>query len=211
MKKLLLSLIIALGFSSADAAKPKKAPDINSTIKIGEVAPDFSAKDTNDKQVKLKDLKGKFVVLEWTNYDCPFVKKHYDSKNMQDLQKKYTDKGVVWISVISSAPGQQGYMTADEANKAMKEKGAVPTHMLLDQDGSMGRAYGAKTTPHMFVIDKDGKLAYMGAIDDKPTTLPDSLKGARNLVSLALDELMDSKKVTEPVTTSYGCSVKYGD
>ncbi|MBX3486997.1 MAG: thioredoxin family protein [Candidatus Paracaedibacteraceae bacterium] len=209
MLRILSSLILIFGLNSANAAKDKKIPDINSTIKIGELAPDFDAKDTQGKDVKLKDLKGKFVVLEWTNYECPFVQKHYKSKNMQDLQKKYTDKGVVWISVISSAPGQQGHMTNDTANAAIKDKEATPTHMLLDSDGAMGRAYGAKTTPHMFVIDKDGKLAYMGAIDNQPTALPDKIKSAKNYVSEALDELMADKKVTEHQTQSYGCAVKY--
>ena len=207
MKQYILAALIALGFQSAEA---KKTPDINSTIKIGESAPDFDAKDTNGKDVKLKDLKDKIVVLEWTNFDCPFVKKHYDSKNMQELQKKYTDKGIVWISVNSSASGQQGHLTNETANTTMKDNGSAATHMLLDPDGAMGRAYGAKTTPHMFVINKQGKLAYMGAIDNQTTTLADNIKSAKNYVANALDELLAEKSVTEPQTQPYGCSVKYG-
>ncbi len=209
MKQYILAALIALGFTSADAAKATKTPDINSTIKIGEAAPDFDAKDTNGKDVKLKELKDKIVILEWTNFDCPFVKKHYSTKNMQDLQKKYTDKGIVWISVNSSAPGQQGHLTNETANAAMKEKESAATHMLLDPDGAMGRAYGAKTTPHMFIINKQGKLAYMGAIDNQPTVLADDIKSAKNYVAEALDELLADKAVTEPQTQSYGCSVKY--
>lgn len=209
MKTYILAALIAFGFNLADAAKSAKTPDINSTIKIGEAAPGFDAKDTNGKEVKLQDLKGKLVILEWTNFDCPFVKKHYTSKNMQDLQKKYTDKGVVWISVNSSAPGQQGHLTNETANTAMAEKGSAATHMLLDPDGAMGRAYGAKTTPHMFIINKEGKLAYMGAIDNQPTVLVDDIKSAKNHVSEALDELLTEKPVTETQTQPYGCSVKY--
>jgi peroxiredoxin len=178
-------------------------------VKIGEPAPGFTAQDSNGKVQKLSDYRGKFVVLEWHNRQCPFVHKHYASGNMQRLQKEWTAKGVVWFTVISSAPGKQGYMTAEEENAFVKEMNALPTAVLLDPSGEVGHLYDAKTSPHMFVINPQGVLLYDGAIDDKPTTDLDDVPTATNYVSLALHEAMAGEQVKTPVTRPYGCSVKY--
>jgi peroxiredoxin len=159
--------------------------------------------------VKLSDLKGKFVVLEWTNNKCPFVKKHYDSENMQSLQKKYTGEGVVWISVNSSAEGKEGFVTDAEAAQIVKDRGAAPSHVIRDPSGEIGHLYGAKTTPHMFIIDREGKVAYAGAIDDKPTANIADVQSANNYITKAFNELMANKPVSVSATHSYGCSVKY--
>lgn len=176
---------------------------------IGKPAPSFVLKNTEGKDVSPADYKGKIVVLEWINLGCPFVKKHYGSGNMQKLQKDYTAKGVVWLSVASSAPGKEGYLKADGWKKAIAEKGSAATAVLLDPDGLAGRAYGAKTTPHMFVIDAEGRLAYKGAIDDRPSVDPADVPGATNYVRQALDSLLAGKPVATPSTTPYGCGVKY--
>lgn len=178
-------------------------------IENGKPAPDFTLADSNGNQVSLSQFKGKFVVLEWLNYDCPFVMKHYNSGNMQNLQKTWTGKGVTWLSIISSAPEQQGYYEAADVNRLNEEKKASPTAILLDPDGGAGKLYGAQTTPHMFVIDPEGILVYQGAIDDIRSTNPDDVARARNYVSAALDEAMAGKPVSVPSTKSYGCSVKY--
>ena len=179
------------------------------TAVVGQAAPAFTLKDTKGKTWNSKDLKGKIVVLEWFNHGCPFVKKHYESNNMQKLQKKYTGKGVAWLCVCSSAPGKQGSASAADHEKAFKDKGAAPSAVLLDENGKVGQAYGAKTTPHMFIIDKKGVLAYAGAIDDKPGVDKAEVAQAKNYVGTALDELLAGKPVTTAVTKSYGCSVKY--
>jgi AhpC/TSA family len=179
-------------------------------VKVGEPAPNFTAKDSNGKVQSLSDYRGKFVVLEWHNHLCPYVHKHYASGNMQKLQKEWTAKGVIWFTVISSAPGRQGYMTAEEENAYVKQVGALPTAVLLDPSGELGRLYGTKTSPHMFVINSQGTLIYDGAIDNKPTTDLDDIPIATNYVSLALEEGMAGESVKTPVTRPYGCSVKYG-
>lgn len=178
-------------------------------IEVNQAAPGFTLKDTLGIDHALSALKGKFVVLEWTNHDCPFVKKHYDSGNMQKLQKAYIEKGVVWLSVNSSAEGKQGNYTPEKWNELNKEKGVAATAVLLDPDGTVGKMYGAKTTPHMFVISPEGVLIYKGAIDDKPSVDPESLKDAKNYVAAALDAAMAGKPVETPATQAYGCSVKY--
>jgi peroxiredoxin len=178
-------------------------------VKVGEPAPGFTAKDSNGNVQKLADYRGKFVVLEWHNRQCPFVHKHYASGNMQRLQKEWTAKGVVWLTVISSAPGKQGYMTAEEENAFVKEVNASPTAVLLDPSGEVGHLYDAKTSPHMFVINPQGVLVYDGAIDDKPTTDLDDVPTATNYVNLALEEALAGEQVKTPVTRPYGCSVKY--
>lgn len=176
---------------------------------IGQPAPDFTGTDSNGKSWSLSSLRGKTVVLEWTNDGCPYVQKHYNSGNMQSLQKSATDEGVVWLSVISSAEGEQGYVTGEEANKLTESRKAAPTAVILDPSGAIGHAYDAQTTPHMYIIDAGGKLVFMGGIDDKPTTDPASVKTAKNYVRAALDELKAGKPVTQAVTRPYGCSVKY--
>lgn len=176
---------------------------------VGRPAPAFDVKDSAGASHNLDSLKGKWVVLEWVNYECPFVKKHYGSGNMQALQKDYTAKGVAWFSVNSSAAGKQGNYSADSIGGLLKERHAVPTAYLLDADGKVGHAYGAKTTPHMFVIDPKGTIVYAGGIDDKPSTELEDVKTAKNFVRAALDEGMAGKPVTTPTSTPYGCSVKY--
>ncbi len=178
-------------------------------IRLGEPAPDFSLKDANGKTHRLSDYRGKIVVLEWVNYGCPFVKKHYKSGNMQALQKKYTQQGVVWLSICSSAKNKQGYYEPAEIKKKKKELKAFYTAYLIDEDGTVGHLYGAKTTPHMFIIDKQGKLIYAGAIDDKPSTRQKDIKTAHNYVADVLDRLLAGKPVKPFMTTAYGCSVKY--
>ncbi len=177
---------------------------------VGKPAPDFSAVDSNGKTVKLSGLRGKIVVLEWTNDGCPYVKKHYGSGNMQNLQKDASAKGAVWLTIISSAPGKQGYVDGAAANELTKSRGASPAAVLLDPEGAIGHLYDARTTPHMFIVNKDGTLVYMGGIDDKPTSNPDDIQSAKNYVRVALDEVMAGKPVAEAVTRPYGCSVKYG-
>ena len=176
---------------------------------IGKPAPDFTGVDTNGKTHTLKELRGKTVILEWTNDGCPYVKKHYGSGNMQSLQKEETAKGVVWLTIASSAPGEQGNLTPAEHNALMEKRGAAPTAVIVDEDGTIGHAYGATTTPDMFIITPDGTLAYKGAIDDKATTDTADIAGAKNYVRNALEQIAAGKPVDPAVTRSYGCSVKY--
>lgn len=175
--------------------------------KIGERAPEFSVQDSQGKTHTLDSLKGKWVVLEWHNQGCPYVAKHYSTGNMQRLQKEWTGKGVTWLTVISSAPGQQGHVTAAGANEYVSKQGAAPTAVLLDGAGKMGTAYGAKTTPHMFVISPEGVLVYNGAIDDdRGVSNPPA---AKNYVSAALTDGMAGKAVSTATSAPYGCGVKY--
>jgi peroxiredoxin len=176
---------------------------------VASEAPDFTGTDTHGQRHELTDYRGRFVVLEWTNNGCPFTRKHYDSGNMQSLQKEWTAKGVVWLTILSSAPGFQGYMTASDENAYMARLHADPTAAVLDPNGAIGRLYGAKTTPHMFVIDPRGKLIYEGAIDDHATTDPEDIKSSKNYVSEALAEAMAGGQVAISYTRPYGCSVKY--
>ncbi|MDZ4083551.1 MAG: thioredoxin family protein [Bdellovibrionales bacterium] len=178
-------------------------------VKVGEKAPDFTLVDSNGKSVKLSAYAGKTVVLEWFNKGCPYVKKHYESKNMQALQKAYTDKGIIWLTVISSAPKKQGYETPEEANKTRAEWAIASTATLLDTKGEVGRTYGAKTTPHMYVVDPKGMLAYNGAIDSISSSDAADIPKSVNYVSGALDLVAAGKPVTTASTKPYGCSVKY--
>jgi peroxiredoxin len=178
-------------------------------VRVGNAAPDFTGTDSNGKTHKLSEYQGKYVVLEWTNNGCPYTQKHYESGNMQALQKEWTAKGVVWFTVLSSAPGEQGYMTASQENAYVGKEHAAPTAVLLDPTGVIGHAYEAKTTPHMFVIAPSGKLIYAGAIDDHATTDPGDIKSSKNYVSDALSESMAGKPVATSYTRPYGCSVKY--
>lgn len=178
---------------------------------VGEKAPDFTlpAADGGDKA--LSSFAGKIVVLEWHNKGCPFVKKHYESGNMQSLQKEFTAKDVVWLTINSSAPGKQGHESAADALATAKSDGAASTHVLLDEKGEVGKLYGATTTPAMYVIDKDGKLAYAGAIDDNASPDQETIKGAKNYVREAVTALQAGKPVETASTKSYGCGVKYAD
>jgi peroxiredoxin len=175
----------------------------------GQEAPGFSLPGSDGKAHALGDYKGHIVVLEWTNPDCPFVKKWYGSGEMQKVQKKAVEEGVVWLRINSSAPGKQGVQTPPEAAAYEKAQHVAATVTLLDPEGKVGRLYGAHTTPHLFVIDKTGKLAYAGAIDSKPSADPADIPGAKNYVTAALEELAAGKPVSTPFTKAYGCSVKY--
>jgi peroxiredoxin len=192
----------ALAFMTALAAA---AP------KVGETAPAFSGVDANGKVVKLADLSGRTVVMEWINDGCPYVVKWYKSGEMQKLQRDATAKGVVWLTVASSAPGEQGYVDGPTALRQTKERAAFPTHFVLDPTGDIGRAYGAQVTPHMYVIAPDGKLAYMGGIDSIASTDPADIAKAEPLARLAINQVLAGKPVAKPVTRAYGCSVKYAN
>lgn len=172
-------------------------------------APDFKGTDSKGQQQTLAQYRGKYVVLEWANKGCPFERKHYESGNMESLQREWTAKGVVWLSVISSGPGHEGNVTPAEENTYLSGMHAAPTAAILDPSGAIGHLYGAKTTPHIFVIDPAGKVIYQGALDDKPTPDPASLKGARNYVSEALTAAMSGKPIATAVTRPYGCGVHY--
>ena len=198
--KLLLSAIACLASTALFAAD---SPPVGST------APDFSVSDSKGKTHSVSQYKGKYVVLEWFNPECPFVKKHYGGGNMQKLQEEFTGKGVVWLSVDSSASGKEGNLSPEQAEKKMTEWKTKSTALLLDADGKAGQAYGAKNTPHMFVINPDGKIIYEGAIDSKASPNPADIPTSTNYVRVALEEAMGGKKVSNPTTRPYGCSVKY--
>jgi peroxiredoxin len=176
---------------------------------IDKPAPDFTLTDVEGKKRKLSDYKGKFVVLEWNNWDCPFVKKHYNSGNMQQLQTRYGEKEVVWLTICSSGPGKQGYYSPEDHKIRFDKAKSGAAAYLADSDGEVGLIYGAKTTPHMFVVDPQGVLIYAGAIDDKKSTNPDDVKVATNYVEACLDAAMSGKAVATKSSTPYGCSVKY--
>jgi peroxiredoxin len=178
---------------------------------VGVAAPDFTGTDSNGQSLTLSKDRGKFVVLEWHNQGCPFTRKHYESGNMEALQREWTAKGVVWLTIISSAPGREGYVSPAQENVYLKKMQATPSAVILDSSGQIGRLYGAKTTPHMFIIDPSGKLIYDGAIDDHPTTDLADIKGSKNYVSQALTEALAGQPISEPVTRPYGCSVKYAN
>lgn len=197
---------IALAVSAMAIAGTAAARD---AAQPGRPAPEFTAMDSAGKPVALGSFKGKTVVLEWTNHECPYVVKHYGTGTMQQLQRDATSKGVVWLTVISSSRGQQGHVEGLEADKLTADRKAAPTAVLLDADGKVGRLYGATTTPHMFVIDTSGVLAYRGAIDDKPSTSRESVKTARAYVREALEAIETGKPVKTASTRPYGCSVKY--
>jgi alkyl hydroperoxide reductase subunit AhpC len=179
--------------------------------KVGDAAPQFTATASNGKTVHLADYRGKYVVLEWHNNGCPYVGKHYNSGNMQRLQKQWTSQGVVWLTILSSAPGKQGYVTANEENDYLAKMQAAPTAALLDPTGEIGHLFEAKTSPQMVVINPQGVVIYSGAIDDKPTTDLQDVPHATNYVSLALEQAMAGKPVQTAATRPYGCSVKYAD
>lgn len=198
MPRLLLSALAVLFTLEAAAAPQPGAP-----------APDFSAIDSRGHSVRLSELRGRPVVLEWTNHECPFVRKHYGAGSMQALQKQALDRGVTWLSVISSAPGKEGHVDGARADQLTRERGAAPTAVLLDASGAVGRAYGAKTTPQLFLIDPKGTLLYMGAIDSIASADVDDIARAQPYFRQALDEALAGKPVTRAVTKPYGCAVKY--
>lgn len=177
---------------------------------VGQPAPAFTAVDSHGKTVSLADFKGRPVVLEWSNDGCPFVQKHYKSGNMQALQKAYTARNVAWLTVLSSAPGKQGHVDGAGADRLFSERGAAPTAVLLDASGALGKRYDAKTTPHLFVIDGNGVLAYAGAIDSIPSADAEDVAKATPYLQQALDAVLAGKPVAQPATPPYGCSIKYG-
>jgi peroxiredoxin len=203
MTRRYLSLVLVFAFSLSFAIPFARA------ARVGDQAPDFTGTTSNGKTVSLSQLRGKYVVLEWHNRDCPYTRKHYVSGNMQNLQREWRAKGVVWFTVISSAPGEQGYVTASQENAYVKSVGADPTGVILDPTGAIGHLFDAKTTPQMLVIDPNGRLIYDGAIDDHPTTDVADIKDSRNYLSAALTEAMAGHAVETPYTRPYGCSVKY--
>jgi peroxiredoxin len=197
---LLLLALTALCSAALQAAEPPL---------VGAAAPAFSLPDSHGKTHSLGDFKGQYVVLEWFNPGCPFVQKHYQSENMQQLQARFTGKNVAWLTIDSAAEGKNGYLTPPEANKQIADWKMKSTALLLDPEGKVGHEYGATNTPHMCVIDPGGKLIYSGAIDDKPTLSQNDIKGATNYVQAALTEAMAGKPVTTPNSRAYGCSIKY--
>jgi peroxiredoxin len=201
MKTKLLTTLLTLAASTALFAADSPA--------VGTTAPDFSLTDSKGKTQTVSQYKGKYVVLEWFNPECPFVKKHYGSGNMQKLQEEFTAKGVVWLSIDSSAPGLEGNLTAEQAEKKIAEWKTKQTALVLDPDGKAGRSYGAKNTPHMFVINPAGKIVYEGAIDSKASPNPADISSSTNYVKVALEESLAGKTVSNANTKPYGCSVKY--
>ncbi|MCO5249886.1 MAG: thioredoxin family protein [Candidatus Kapabacteria bacterium] len=204
MYKLMISVIVLLLMSVSLSTAAEKA-------ELGKAAPKFTLVDSKGGTHSLDNFAGKWVVLEWINFDCPFVVKHYKEKNMQNIQKQYTDKGVIWLGICSSAPGKQGNFDKNEINKRLSEMGVNMTAYLIDEDGTVGKKYEAKTTPHMFIINPEGELVYQGAIDSiRSTDIADNAK-AENYVKKALDEGMSGKAISTKTSTPYGCSVKYAN
>jgi hypothetical protein len=201
MKKMLSAFAVVALMSAPASAAPV----------VGQPAPNFKLNDVNGRVVSLSDFKGKTVVLEWNNPECPFVKKHYGSGNMQRTQAAAAKDGVVWLSINSSAEGNQGHMDGSKAKGVIAAQKAQPTAYLLDPNGVVGKGYDAKTTPHMYIVNKAGTLVYAGGIDDKPTPNPADINGARNHVLAALAELKAGKAVSVTTSRPYGCAVKYKD
>jgi peroxiredoxin len=208
IKTLTIAALTAAGAFAIERATAVPPP---ATARVGQPAPEFNTPDIAGKTIRLRDYAGKTIVLEWTNNGCPFVGKHYNSGNMQTLQQKYTAAGVVWLTVASSAPGEQGYVTPAEAKADLTRWHAAPTDYLLDPDGTLGHLYDARATPHMVVIDRGGRLVYMGAIDNTPSTRLADIKTAHNYVAAALDALAAGQPVAVASTRAYGCSIKYKD
>jgi cytochrome c biogenesis protein CcdA/peroxiredoxin len=181
----------------------------DAAVTVGEPAPDFAGMDTYGQTQRLSDYRGRVVVLEWTNHECPYVRKHYGAGNMQVQQREARESGAVWLSIVSSAPGKQGYVEAEEANRLTERRSATPSAVILDPEGDIGRLYGARTTPHMYIVDAEGTLVYMGGIDSIPSSDPDDIPKAKQYVRAGLGEVLAGQPVSEPVTRPYGCSVKY--
>lgn len=204
LRRPLLHLVIAVGLgASAITANAQALP--------GSAAPGFTLTDVTGKRVQLADFRGRFVVLEWNNPSCPFVQKHYDSGNMQALQKRFTSANVAWLTINSTAMSHREFRQPAELAAWMKQRGGAPTALMLDPDGKVGHAYDARATPHMYVIDPKGTLIYTGAIDDKRSSNPEDVKTAKNYVVAALDDAMAGRPVGIGHTQAYGCSVKYSD
>jgi peroxiredoxin len=199
MNKWFLSIITMIFLSSSAFAE----------LEVGKPAPDFELTDTKGTTHKLSNFKGKTVVLEWFNHDCPFVVKHYKSGNMPGLQKKYTEAGVIWLSINSGSKASGSYRDPATTDALTEEHKALPTAVLLDESGTTGKLYGAKTTPHMYIIDSEGTLRYQGAIDSTPSADAEDIATSENYVSLALDAISAGTEIASTTTKAYGCSVKY--
>lgn len=210
---LIATVLGALALAVGSLAGLAEAPQATESLQaeVGKPAPEFVLKDAEGKERSLAEFKGKFAVLEWVNFGCPFVKKHYGSGNMQGLQAEYTGKGVVWLSICSSASGKQGYFEGEDLKKQIAERKSAATFYLADADGKVGRMYGAKTTPHMYLIDPAGTLVYVGGIDDIPSADVEDIPKAKNYVRLALDAALAGQAVASSSTPPYGCSVKYAE
>ena len=208
MRKRLKSFTIA-AFAAAFLSAPAMPALAAAAPEVGKTAPDFTGVDSNGAKIALSALRGKLVVLEWTNNGCPFVGKHYGAGNMQKTQKMARAMGAVWLSIVSSAPGTQGHVDGAGANRLTETRDAAPNHVILDPKGTIGRRYEATNTPQMFVVGKDGAVLYMGAIDSIRSANPADIPRAKNYVTAALSEIAAGRKVSEPVTRPYGCSVKY--
>ena len=202
-------IVIATVLAASALLPCQNARAQSASPSIGAPAPEFSLPDTYGAEHALADYRGEWVVLEWLNYGCPYVKKHYNSQNMQNLQANYGERGVKWLAIVSSAPGKQGYYEPAAMNEMSEKKGQKALAVLLDPTGRVGRLYNAQTTPQMVIIDPEGTLLYNGAIDDKPSSRPASLEGAHNYLAAALDEALAGQPVSVPTTKPYGCSVKY--
>ena len=203
-----IALVVALA-ATALLSVDRAAAIGAAAVRPGAPAPGFTAPDIAGRMVNLGQYAGQIVILEWTNNGCPFVQKHYDSANMQTLQRRYTQGGIIWLTIASSAPGEEGYVTPSAAKADLARWQAAPTDYLLDPEGVVGHLYDARATPHMVVIDRGGRIAYMGAIDDTPSTRLADVKTAKNYLVAALDEIAAGKPVTVASTRAYGCSIKY--
>ena len=210
MKKLLVTLAACGGFAGLAGVTPDVIPEAAAQA-VGQAAPNFTLTDSNGRAVSLASFRGRNVVLEWNNPDCPFVRKHYDSGNMQRTQAAATRDGAVWLTINSSAAGNQGHVSGAQANAFVARSSARPTAYLLDHNGQVGRRFGARTTPHMYIVNAAGNLVYAGGIDDRPTANPDDITGARNHVLAALAEIRAGRAVSVPTSRPYGCSVKYAN
>jgi AhpC/TSA family len=210
MGKLIAAITLVVAIAAGALLSVDHAVAVGAAaVKPGAPAPGFTAPDISGRMVNLGQYAGQIVILEWTNNGCPFVQKHYDSANMQTLQRRYTQEGTIWLTIASSAPGEEGYVTPAAAKADLARWQAAPTDYLLDPDGVVGRLYDARATPHMVVIDRGGMIAYMGAIDDTPSTRLADVKTAKNYLVAALDEIAAGKPVTVASTRAYGCSIKY--
>ena len=201
--------VLTMGAAFALCGSLAFSPVVNAKPEVGKPAPEFTGIDSKGKSVKLSDLRGKTVVLEWTNHDCPYVRKHYGAGNMQKLQADAAKDGVIWLSVISSASGSEGHVSPAEADKLTASRNAAPAHVLIDEKSKIARAYEARTTPHMYVIDGQGKLVFMGGIDNKPNTNKADIPTSKNYVRAALDAVKAGRPVETTVARPYGCSIKY--
>ncbi len=195
--------------AGVEMAAEKKPVMEERTAKVGEMAPNFVLTDTEGKKHALEDFEGRYVILEWINFDCPFVQKHYKSGNMQELQETYKDQKVVWLTICSSAPGKQGYFEGEALKSRMEKEKWNGTAYLIDESGKVGKMYQAKTTPHMYIINPEGMLIYAGAIDDKPSANVDDITESTNYVKQAMSASMAGEEVPVKTTVAYGCSVKY--